>query len=327
MRKALCIGIDFYGNDNDLTGCINDARLVSDSLKTNYDGSKNFNVKSLYGSENESVSFEYMLESIRELFCSYCEDCDVVLFYFSGHGYFDRNDAYLCASDTNVNNIANAIPFNSVLDIVNESKAKNKIIILDCCFSGAMGYSKDGNFSYSKISDGTIILTASSKEQASIECDGKGLFTSLFVEALNGASMNILGEVSPGSIYAYIDKALGPWEQRPIFKANVRNFISLKKNKPLIELEELKKIVTIFESKDKLYQLDPSYEPDKSNLQDKTVNKDNENIFKILQNYTRLGLVIPDGEEHMYYAAINSKHCKLTELGKSYWTLIKKERI
>lgn len=327
MRKALCIGIDFYENYNDLNGCINDARLVSDSLKTNHNGSANFNVKSLYSSENESISSKYMFESIRELFCSYCEDCDVVLFYFSGHGYFDGNDAYLCASDTNVNNIASAIPFNGVLDIVNESKAKNKIIILDCCFSGAMGYSKDDNFSYSKISDGTIILTASSKEQVSIECDGKGLFTSLFVEALDGASMNILGEVSPGSIYAYIDKALGPWEQRPIFKANVRNFISLKKNKPLIELEELKKIVTIFESKNKIYQLDPSYEPDKSNLQDKTVNKDNENIFKILQNYTRLGLVIPEGAEHMYYAAINSKHCKLTELGKSYWTLIKKERI
>jgi len=38
-------------------------------------------------------------------------------------------------------------------------------------------------------------------------------------------------------------------------------------------------------------------------------------------------LVVPVGEDHMYYAAINSKSCKLTILGEHYWKLVKKNRI
>lgn len=39
-----------------------------------------------------------------------------------------------------------------------------------------------------------------------------------------------LGDVTPGSIYAYIDRSLGGWEQRPVFKANIKRFVSLRKN-------------------------------------------------------------------------------------------------
>lgn len=52
----------------------------------------------------------------------------------------------------------------------------------------------------------------------------------LLVEALYGGAMNLLGEVSPGSIYSYIDRSLGAWdEQRPLFKANISSFVSLRK--------------------------------------------------------------------------------------------------
>lgn len=56
------------------------------------------------------------------------------------------------------------------------------------------------------------------------------VFTSLLIEALYGGAMNLLGEVSPGSIYSYIDSSLGGWEQRTVFKANIKKFVSLRKN-------------------------------------------------------------------------------------------------
>jgi hypothetical protein len=31
--------------------------------------------------------------------------------------------------------------------------------------------------------------------------------------------------------------------------------------------------------------------------------------------------VVPVGEEHLYYAAINRRSCRLTPLGQFYWTL------
>ena len=68
----------------------------------------------------------------------------------------------------------------------------------------------------------------------------------MLIEALYGGAMNLLGEVSPGSIYSYIDKSLGSWEQRPIFKANIKNFVSLRKNVLPISIIELRRIIEFF---------------------------------------------------------------------------------
>jgi len=40
-----------------------------------------------------------------------------------------------------------------------------------------------------------------------------------------------------------------------------------------------------------------------------------------------VGLVVPVSEEHMYYAAINSKSCRLTALGGHYWRLVNQKKI
>ena len=72
---------------------------------------------------------------------------------------------------------------------------------------------------------------------------------------------------------------------------------------------------------------DPTYEPDKHEADIKEVNKDHEAIFSTLQKYVKLNLVVPVGEEHMYYAAIHHKACKLTTQGQHYWNLVKKNTI
>jgi hypothetical protein len=42
-----------------------------------------------------------------------------------------------------------------------------------------------------------------------------------------------------------------------------------------------------------------------------------------LQRYRGARLLVPDGEEHLYYAAMNSKSCSLSALGKFYWRCVK----
>ncbi|WP_426279165.1 hypothetical protein ACN9MN_08060 [Chryseobacterium sp. S-02] len=116
--------------------------------------------------------------------------------------------------------------------------------------------------------------------------------------------------ITPGSVYAYIDQSLGEWKQRPMFKTNVKNFITLRMLNPSITLPDLRKITELFNNKAE-HKLDPSYEP-KSEKPD----KDNCEKFAIMQKYNRINLVVPIDAEQMYFAAMESKACKLTALGE-----------
>ena len=55
--------------------------------------------------------------------------------------------------------------------------------------------------------------------------------------------------------------------------------------------------------------------------------KDNVKILKDLQKYVSIGLVQPVDEDHMYYAAMHSKSCRLTPLGKHFWYLVSQKKI
>ncbi|MZK05157.1 caspase family protein, partial [Enterobacter hormaechei] len=220
------------------------------------------------------------------------------------------------------------LSLNEVLVLANNSPATNKIIILDSCHSGIAGNPpivKDSAF----LSEGTTILTASTAEQYASEEDGSGVFTTLLVDALSGSAANILGDITPGSVYAHIDQSLGAWEQRPIFKSNVRSFVSLRKISPLIPLDDLRKISILFPTPGYQYQLDPTFEPEMKGRDEGMPEpiEENTKIFAILQKYNRLGLLVPIDAPHMWNAAMENKSCKLTALGEHYRKLASKGRI
>ena len=322
MKKALCVGIDCYKNVKSLYGCVNDANSVKEALERNGDGSLNFQIKLLCAtSEDTYITRQILKDSIQELFES---ESEIAVLYFAGHGSYDNLGGYLCTSE--IERADEGLSLNDVMAIVSQSKAENKVVILDSCHSGFAGTSQEMN-NYSTLKNGTTILAACEEFQYASEENNHGTFTSLLVEALYGGAMNLLGEVSPGSIYSYIDRSLGAWEQRPIFKANIKTFVSLRKNIPPIDINELRRITELFENPYDEFELDPTYEPDKHEIETRDVNKEHEAIFSLLQKYVKLNLVMPVGEEHMYYAAIRSKSCKLTARGQHYWNLVNKGTI
>lgn len=317
MRKALVIGIDFYENVSRLYGCVNDAYSVKNSLERHGDGTINFSVNLMTSTDSESgITRKMLKEKVNELFE---DDCQVALFYFAGHGFIDSTGGYLITSECEHGD--DGFSLNELLSIVNASKCKSKIIMLDSCHSGIAG-TPNINDNHAIINEGVTILTASSAKQYASEKDGRGVFTSLLVDALNGGAANLVGDITPGGVYSHIDQSLGPWEQRPLFKTNVKNFTSLRKVTPPISLSDLNKITDLFESPGAEHSLDDTYEPDSSNP-----NPENTEKFRILQNFNRINLVVPVESEHMYYAAMNHKSCKLTALGIHYWNLVKNERI
>lgn len=325
MRKALIVGIDYYQNLSNLYGCVNDSYSVKSVLERNSDGTLNFGIMhDTASNENQSITRGELKDKVSQLFA---DDSEVALFYYAGHGYIENNGGYLVTSECSRGD--DGLALDEVLNIANKSRAKNKIIILDSCHSGIAGNSSSIT-GVSLLSEGMTILTASSESQYAKEEDGQGVFTSLLVDALNGSASNLLGEISPASVYAHIDQSLGAWEQRPIFKTNIKKFISLRKVQPPISLDDLKMIIILFEKVSSIFQLDPTFEPNRDNTNLKNLpnpKKENVEKFRILQKFNRINLVLPIDEEHMYYAAMNSKGCKLTPLGEHYWNLVKKERI
>jgi hypothetical protein len=173
------------------------------------------------------------------------------------------------------------------------------------------------------------ILTASTKDQYASEKNGSGVFTTLFVDALNGAAGNLVGDITPGSVYAHIDQSLGPWAQRPVFKTNVKSFVSLRKVQPPIPLADLQRITEFFPQPGFQFQLDPSFEPELTGRPDGALppNAANTTKFAILQKYNRVNLAKPVGAPHMWHAAMDSKTCQLTVLGEHYRRLVEQKLI
>lgn len=326
MKKALLIGINNYPNGNELTGCIEDINCLKSAIERNGDSSPNFDVKLL---PNVQTSEEVMA-SIEHLFAG---NAEAALLYFSGHGFVNTVGAEIVMpQDTLIRGqYYKGIQMNTILDVVNKSEIRNKIIIFDCCHSGHMGNYRINDSSCS-LSTGVSILTACREDEFAMEMGGHGVFTELLCDALNGGAADFSGNITIGGIYAYIDRSLSAWQQRPVFKTNVTEFSPLKKVLPTVGPDVIRQITKLFVNPDMEYQLNPSFEDTNNpNVRHEYVEPyaDAENVrnFKVLQKLQSIGFVKPVDEEFMYFAAMKSKTCKLTELGKYYWRLVNAGRI
>jgi hypothetical protein len=331
MRKALIIGINYYDHLPLLTGAVNDAKFVARMLAEHDDGTPNFLQPRVMGASDASsrVSKAEIKDAARELF----EDqSEVALFYFAGHGYLeDETSGYLCSSECESGD--DGVLLADIMRMATASPSTNKVVILDSCHGGIAG-TRDGVDSVAELKEGMTVLTACTAKQSAYEIEGggAGVFTSLVIDALDGAAANLLGDVTPGSVYAHIDQSLGTWGQRPLFKTNVRRFISLRRAKPPIARHELKQLARHFPAPDHRYALNPSFERQRSSddLADRTIpppDPAHVAIFDVLQNYVKVNLVRPVGAPHMWHAAMQSKACELTVLGKHYRNLVANELI
>jgi hypothetical protein len=329
LKKALVVGINEYPSCP-LTGCVNDAAAIANTLEYNSDGSPNFSVRLLTSDKGE-VSTAALSLAVSELFTG---DADTALFFFAGHGIIspETNAGYIVSQ--NGTKGAWGISLSELLGQANKAypRIKSTVIILDSCQSGYAGEIAGlGNDQLSVIGTGVTILTASHREGTASEFNGHGLFTGLLLDGLNGSAADVIGNVTPASLYSLIDQTLGPWEQRPIYKANVQTFITLRQMPPKVPLEVLRRLPVYFPDPTTVFKLDPSFEPDRQNVPDAlkhiAVNASNAAVFKELQQCNRHGLVMPVDAEHMYYAAIESKGCRLTASGAHYRKLAEAKRI
>ena len=288
-------------------------------LVRNQDGSPNFDCRLLTAPAGTAglITRRVLLEHLEQLLK---DPAEVALLHFSGHGTVNNLDGYLVTQDAAAYN--EGVAMADVLKLANDSGAREVVILLDCCFSGVLGNPPAIDNSRALLREGVCILTAGRGDQPSVETEGGGVFTSLVVDALNGGAADLLGSVSAPAVYAFVEAALGAWDQRPLFKAHVSQVLPLRKCIPPIELAILRNVPTLFPLPAEDFALDPSYEPSSP-----TADPAHVALFGQLQALNRVHLVTPVGVPHPYEAAMNSTACRLTPSGRYYWRLASDGRI
>jgi uncharacterized caspase-like protein len=147
---------------------------------------------------------------------------DKFLFYFAGHGRRSPQSGrlYLVATDTKSDALrATGIPIESALDVIRESRCDNRALVLDCCYSGAVGEGFRGGDTASGLENlaeknkGTYILTASTAIERAAEregvdggASGNGIFTKYFIEALQMGTATAADsdEITIDAVHDYI---------------------------------------------------------------------------------------------------------------------------
>ena len=252
--KALIIGVSKYDHNNkfrDLDFCKNDANEVYSILNAQgYDIPAN---AMLVGREEWSK----MRDEIIKFFTDRTlKPEDTLFFYFSGHGYLDRNTGriYLSTSEIHPQHPeSRGIPFDELTTYLNLSNSERIMAVLDCCYSGALevhGGGRGAEDEYMKVEkgeeiaslantnmartierliksgQGKCVLASSLEEQRSFGMKDQpySLFTYFLIQGLkgaNGESVDINGYVIPELLGSYVNKKIleiDTIKQKPIVK-------------------------------------------------------------------------------------------------------------
>ncbi|HEV2913260.1 MAG TPA: caspase family protein [Pyrinomonadaceae bacterium] len=309
-KVAVLVGIDAYPNAP-LSGCVNDANRMRESLASNYDGSPNFSCYSLLSSEQQ-VTRPLLRENLEKLFRHQGE---VALLFFAGHGYISGLGGYLVTQDTR--RYDEGISMTDVLSLASRSRSTEIVIMLDCCHSGAFGQVPLMTAEQAILREGLTVLCASRSDESAIESNGSGLFTSLVYEALGGGAASLTGEVTVASLYSFVERNMGPWQQRPQFKANLSRLEVLRRCDPLVELSALRLLTRYFETPDQVIPINASSPDNDIELGEQKAR------LSHFRSYRAAGLI--KTPEHGAMAFDGS--ILLTSLGRYFWKVAKERRI
>ncbi|MEU6671982.1 caspase family protein [Streptomyces sp. NPDC046727] len=126
-----------------------------------------------------------IVETVDEFF-STAEPDDTLLFYYSGHGRNRNRRLYLCAGNTRADRLpATTLPGSLLSEVIADSFAQVKIVILDCCFSGGF---KGGDDVLDELSgQGRYVIAATSATDQAADAAARGEpspFTRALVDGL-----------------------------------------------------------------------------------------------------------------------------------------------
>jgi formylglycine-generating enzyme required for sulfatase activity/uncharacterized caspase-like protein len=213
-KVALLIGVSEYEPGlNPLPGAVKDVEAMQRVLvHPEMGGFAQENITVLKNPQRQAIE-----DALYKLFDNRQKD-DLLLFYFSGHGVKDESGKlYLSTCATRKNNgrlvKPSAVAASTLHESINESKSQRQVVILDCCFSGAiakgMSVKDDGTVNVQEQlgGKGRAILTSSTSTQYSFEQEGSELsvYTQYLVEGIEkgAADLDNDGWISIDELHEY----------------------------------------------------------------------------------------------------------------------------
>lgn len=173
---------------------------------------------------------ETINQQIENLF-NKAERDDLTLFYYSGHGYRGPDGRhYLVALNTHPDLLrSTGVSEAFIQDIMSNSRSQQRIVILDCCFSGAFAEGRKSGvgepLQFDELrGEATAILASSGTIQYSFEEKGRNsLFTRFLLGGIETgeADQDEDGGISVDELFNYAEprvRAMRP-EQKPVKNA------------------------------------------------------------------------------------------------------------
>lgn len=321
-KRALLVGIDDYQNLPKLTGCVADAVALRTLLQRHEDGSPNYDCRVVTSADQAPITREVLRSQWHALF----DDFDGhILFHFSGHGAPTRTGGVLVTHDGTPRDPG--LPMDELTTLANRSKAKTLVLIIDCCHAGIAGdpailCGNGDGAGEAVLREGVTILAATRESESARELGGHGVFTRLIMGALNGGAADVRGRVSVASIYAYVEQALGSWDQRPMYKSFADYLPPVRLCRPLVPDSLLRELPKLFATDTAALHLAPSFERTHESARSRHVAIFNQ--LKILRN---ANLLTSQAGKDLFFIALESGWVKLTPLGQFYRGLAERNLI
>lgn len=270
-RHALVIGVSEYSHDRsigNLPAARTDLNIISKVLREQGE----FQVTSLPDPDQKQL-----MRALEDHF-NHRDVNDTVLVYFSGHGLTDdsRDRLYLAATDTHSSRLdSSAVEAAFLQRMARETKARTKMLFLDCCFAGMAG---DGLRARSARvvpigtqlnKHGIMVLTASDRTSPSFEDStaiGKpALFTEVVVEAMSGGAKDEDGDgwISMQDVAQYVQNSDKLKDQSPRSYSNGVNgaLMLVRARQQPTEQVEMPTVIATREVREPVHPADEPLDP------------------------------------------------------------------
>lgn len=220
--KALLVGVSVFPalKLTPLPLCKNDILAVRTAL---INGLKVNPQDIILCGKNGYVEIDDMVKSLKSILTDITSS-DTLIFYFTGHG--GKNS--LAFSD-------NLLNLQNLIEVIESTPLKNKIIILDSCHSGSFNVNSPAQMALTETVEsfagkGYAVLASCGSEQSSGFSPEKpiSLYTSFLCDALNNTFLIRQGKKSLEAINQAIFQYATAWNkksniriQNPIFRSNI----------------------------------------------------------------------------------------------------------
>lgn len=219
-KYALVIGIDRYTNFGNLKSAARDAEAIAQVLEQQQYQVTRLPRKRVGDNQwaiapEKSLSFAELSKELVTLFQSRAQYQEVVL-YFAGHGFrvkdalTSHERGYLATSDATADG-QNAIPFDSLNQLLGEAELGSLVVLLDCCYAGSMleeqrRLLQPTQATLSRKQNSCLIAACRDFEKAR---EGKehGVFTAAVLQGL-AAENAVQGTVTSNDLFGFVEREL-----------------------------------------------------------------------------------------------------------------------